>query len=64
TIAGRMIRQIENPQVTDRFVKMFWDGKDQDGNMIANGTYLYKLIVRTISDSNSQEVLGKLAVIR
>jgi hypothetical protein len=64
TIAGRMIRQIENPQVTDRFVKVFWDGKDQDGNMIANGTYLYKLIVRTISDSNSQEVLGKLAVIR
>ncbi|MGE5411574.1 MAG: type IX secretion system sortase PorU, partial [Clostridiales bacterium] len=64
TIAGRMIKQIENPQVTDRFVKVFWDGKDQDGNMIANGTYLYKLIVRTISDSNSQEVLGKLAVIR
>lgn len=64
TIAGRMIREIEGMSITDKFVRIDWDGRDNDGNLLANGVYLYKLIVKSAGDENKQEVLGKLAVIR
>ena len=64
TVAGRLIRQIKKINVSDKFVKIPWDGRDQDGSQIANGTYLYKIIVRTADGSYSKSVLGKLAVVR
>ncbi len=64
TIAGRLIKEIEEYNISDRFVTIGWDGRDADGSTIANGTYLYKLIVKTIDGQYSSSVLGKLAVIR
>ena len=64
TIAGRLIRNIERFNVEGNFVKINWDGRDEDGNQIANGTYLYKLIVKTVDGSFNKSVLGKLAVIK
>jgi hypothetical protein len=64
TIAGRLIKEIENNNVNDKFVTVEWDGKDEDGDPIANGTYLYKIVVRTLDSSFNKSVLGKLAVIR
>ncbi|MCK9425677.1 MAG: C25 family cysteine peptidase [Ignavibacteriaceae bacterium] len=48
TIAGRLIKEIK-PSSGDfsvGFNKIFWDGKDQDGDPIANGLYLYKVIAK------------------
>ncbi len=48
TIAGRLIKEIK-PPVADYsvgFNKILWDGKDQDGDPIANGVYLYKVIAK------------------
>lgn len=64
TIAGRMIKEIEKIGITDKFVKVMWDGRDEDFNLIANGTYLYKLIVETMDGGSRENILGKLAVIR
>ncbi len=64
TIAGRLIRRIEKFNLEGNFIKVNWDGRDEDGNQIANGTYLYKLIIKTIDGSFNKSVLGKLAVIR
>jgi hypothetical protein len=64
SIAGRMIKQIEESNITGKFVKIDWDGRDEDGNQIANGTYLYKLIVESIDGQYKDNVLGKLAVIK
>ncbi|HEX2865851.1 MAG TPA: type IX secretion system sortase PorU, partial [Ignavibacteriales bacterium] len=64
TVAGRMIREIESLGITDKFVKIDWDGRDQDGNFLANGVYLYKVIIKSAGGDSKQEVLGKLAVIR
>lgn len=64
TIAGRMIKEIEENNIVDRFVKINWDGRDEDNNRIANGTYLYKVIVETTDGSSKQSVLGKLAIIK
>jgi hypothetical protein len=46
TIAGRKIREINVPSSTLNmgFNRIFWDGRDEDGDEIANGVYLYKVI--------------------
>ncbi len=64
TIAGRLIKEIDRYDLFDRFVKIAWDGTDEDGSRVANGTYLYKLIVRTSDGQFNKSVLGKLAIIR
>jgi hypothetical protein len=64
TVAGRLIREIKKENMLDKFVKIYWNGRDQDGNEIANGTYLYKVIVESVDGQYSKSVLGKLAVIR
>lgn len=47
TVTGRLIKTLEEKYLLDKFVKIDWDGYDEDGNQIANGTYLYKLIVES-----------------
>ena len=64
SIAGRLIKQIEATDLMDKFVKIDWDGRDEDGNQIANGVYLYKLIVESVDGLYKDNVLGKLAVVR
>jgi hypothetical protein len=64
TVAGRLIRNLEARSLTDNFVKIDWDGRDHDGNPIANGTYLYKLIVKSTDGAFSKNILGKLAIVR
>ncbi|OGV06284.1 MAG: hypothetical protein A2499_15750 [Stygiobacter sp. RIFOXYC12_FULL_38_8] len=64
TVAGRLIKTIEESDLLEKFVKIDWDGRDEDGNQIANGTYLYKLIVESADGSFKDNILGKLAVIK
>ncbi len=64
TIAGRLIRTIKESGISESFVRIPWDGTDSDGSPIANGVYLYKIIVKTTGGDKTQEVLGKLAVLR
>jgi hypothetical protein len=48
TVTGRLIKEIEIPveQLGFGFNKFYWDGKDQDGNIIANGVYFCKFIIQ------------------
>lgn len=62
TLAGRLIQTLDTFGAGDAFVKIAWDGRDRDGDVLANGVYLYKLIVRTVDGRFTSEVLGKLAV--
>lgn len=62
TIAGRLIQTLEKFFANDTFVSVAWDGRDRDGDELANGVYLYKLLVRTVDGRFSSEVLGKLAI--
>ncbi len=64
TVAGRKIKEFEEFGITDKFVKIYWDGRDADGDVLANGTYLYKLIVKTVTGDVTENYLGKLAIIR
>lgn len=48
TIAGRLIKEL-TPSMNDfniGFNKIYWDGKDEDGDKIANGLYLYRVVAK------------------
>jgi hypothetical protein len=64
SIAGRLIRKMSEQNITDRSVRIPWDGRDNDGASLANGIYLYKLIARSQNGQHTSETIGKLAVVR
>jgi len=64
TIAGRLIRNIEIPasDLNIGFNKIYWDGRDQDDDQIANGVYLYKVIADF--KDKIKDVTQKMALVR
>jgi hypothetical protein len=64
TVAGRLIRTLDAQTPGDSFVRVPWDGRDRDGDVIANGVYLYKLTVRTADGRFTSETLGKLSKVQ
>jgi hypothetical protein len=64
TLAGRLIQSLDGVSPGEPFVKIPWDGRDRDGDILANGVYLYKVIVRTTDGRFGSEVLGKLSVLK
>lgn len=70
TASGRLIHEIGPIQAHSGFnypgntsLLLDWDGRDQYGDPVANGVYLYQLKAQGIS-GNSDEVIGKLLRIR
>ncbi|MCU0372721.1 MAG: T9SS type A sorting domain-containing protein, partial [Ignavibacteria bacterium] len=64
SVAGRVIKTIKRTNITDKFVSIDWDGKDSDGDFIANGTYIYKLIIKSEDGAFSNIQTGKLAKLK
>lgn len=64
SIAGRLINEISKNDINEKYIKIEWDGRDREGALLANGTYLYKLTVKRAGDQRKKSVLGKLSVIR
>lgn len=64
TIAGRKIKEIKlsAAELKFDFNRIFWDGRDQDGDLAANGVYLYKIISQ--KGSEKTELTQKLSVLR
>ena len=64
TIAGRLIKEINVPssELRNNFNKIPWDGRDADGDIIANGVYLYRVIAKSSTKTASE--LQKLAIVR
>ena len=64
TVAGRLIKEIKlkPAELKFDFNHIMWEGKDNDGNIIGNGIYLYKLIAK--KDGKTQNFTQKLAIVR
>ena len=59
TINGKIVKTINQSVQTDGFLSrdIVWDGKDDFGDRIGKGVYVYKLTVRsTISDKKSEKI--------
>lgn len=61
TVSGRLIKEINHP-ATIGYNQINWDGRDNDGDAIANGTYLYKFV--TGDNSKKETAIQKLVVLR
>ena len=48
TVAGRLIKDISIPtsHLSIGLNKFYWDGRDQDGDEVANGLYFYKIVYK------------------
>jgi len=64
TIAGRLVKQfdLKASELNYDFNRIFWDGRDQDGDLLANGVYLYKIITSKSGEVKTQ--IQKLAIVR
>jgi hypothetical protein len=66
TVAGRLIATLNSLPGDDEINQIPWDGRDKDGDELANGVYLYKitasaeLLGKTLKD----EYIGKLVIVR
>ena len=64
TVAGRLIRVVDVPQsdLNYGFNKIYWNGRDEDGNNIANGVYFYKITLLNNGEYRSE--IKKLAKVK
>lgn len=61
TVAGRLIKTITAP-VNIGYNQIYWDGKDDDGDALANGVYFYKLTIE--GDTKFISDVQKLVVLK
>ena len=79
TITGKVVREITKSEIGNihigrNITQYAWDGKDDFGDKLANGVYLYRVITRfngqaiekrtTDADSFFKKGIGKLVIIR
>jgi len=46
TLSGKLIRTFDDAPLAAGFNRLSWDGRDADGDELANGVYLYKISAR------------------
>ncbi|MEM8600150.1 MAG: C25 family cysteine peptidase [Bacteroidota bacterium] len=76
TVSGRLIRELRPLECLDTancipgarigWNDVTWDGRDEDGDQVASGVYLYQVFLRADGQSltPSNDPIGKIAVIR
>jgi len=66
TVDGRLIRKLDRTFVNPGFNMIFWDGRDEAGDFLPNGVYLYKIIAKNRMSNRRLETskIGKLMVFR
>jgi hypothetical protein len=65
TITGKLVwtrnQTVSNPETICRDIK--WDGKDDFGDRIGKGVYIYKLTVRSVLSNSKTEKYEKLVIL-
>jgi len=44
-LLGQEVRQIVNENMSSGYYRVFWDGRNQSGQMVSTGVYLYKIMI-------------------
>jgi len=65
TVSGKLIRTLSDYQICDGYRNnpLTWDGKDDFGDKIGQGAYIYRLKIRT-ADGETAEKIEKLVILR
>ena len=59
TLGGRRIRRINPQSKSAGYNFINWDGRDEYGDILANGVYLYR--VKATNSNESVSTIGKIA---
>ncbi len=62
TVAGRLIAVLDEGWLNAGFNAVHWSGRDHDGDDLANGVYIYKVLAST--ENEKAEEISKLIVMR
>ena len=65
TISGKLVKTINQQVVTEGFLsrEINWDGRDDFGDKIGKGVYVYKLKVKSTTTGKSAEKYEKLVIL-
>lgn len=65
TITGKIVKTIESQAITSSFLSspIYWDGKDDYGDNIGKGVYIYKIKIRA-PNGNIVEKIEKLVILK
>ena len=65
TVSGKLVKTINQQVTTDGFLcrDIVWDGRDDFGDKIGKGVYVYKLKVRSATTGKSVEKYEKLVIL-
>jgi hypothetical protein len=65
TVTGKVVKTINQQVITDGFLcrEITWDGRDDFGDKIGKGVYVYKLTVRSSLTGNKAEKYEKLVIL-
>ena len=65
TISGKLVKTINQQIMTDGFLsrEITWDGRDDFGDKIGKGVYVYKLTVKSVTTGKSAEKYEKLVIL-
>lgn len=61
TVSGKLIKTIYSP-VNIGYNQIYWNGRDEDGDEVANGVYFYKLIIE--GDGKKETPIQKLVILK
>ena len=67
TIAGKLLKTFDEFSLdTNEFAQINWNGRDAEGDILANGVYFYKVIAKANINgkSKTKEVIQKLVIMR
>ena len=62
TITGKKIRSIKKISCDANYNEIYWDGKDEDGDYIANNTYFYQIKATSTLNGKTTKKNGKFIV--
>ena len=64
TLTGRKIKTIKQLNLPAGYNQIYWNGKDADGDDIANNTYFYKIKAKQLTNNKITEKIGKLIILK
>ena len=65
TVSGKLVKTINQQVTTEGFLcrEITWDGRDDFGDKLGKGVYVYKIKVRSITTGKSVEKYEKLVIL-
>ena len=62
TLSGRLVCRLGPQGQPAGFQQLSWDGRDRSGRLLANGTYLYRIVA--VGGDSEVHYRGSLSVVR